>query len=63
MCIMTSTPFRAWNKSQQRLLFKEKAPDTPAVHLPTEVRQELRQPLTQWMQQVTQSTRKEDGDE
>lgn len=47
---------------QQRLLFEE-PPEVPAVHLPTEVQRDLRQALTQWMQALAKTTRKENGDE
>lgn len=60
MCIMKITPVRL--RSQQRLLFEE-PPEAPAAHLPTDVQRDLRQALTQWMQVVIGTTRKEGGDE
>lgn len=62
MCTMTITPVRLRTKSLQRLLFEE-PPDAPAAHLPTDVQRDLRQALTQWMQVVIRTTRKEAGDE
>ena len=49
-------------RSQQRLLFEE-PPEVLAVHLPTEVRNELRQSLIRWMQALAKTIRKESGDE
>ena len=63
MCTMTITPSRFRNKVLQRLLFEEEPPKAPAAHLPTDVQRDLRQALTQWMQVVIRTTRREGGDE
>lgn len=62
MWTMKITPVRFRARFRQRLLF-EKPPEVPAAHLPTNVQRDLRQALTQWMQAVVRTTRKEDGDE
>jgi hypothetical protein len=62
MWAMTITPVRLRIRSRQRLLFEE-PPEAPAAHLPTDVQKDLRQALTQWMQVVIRTTRKEGGDE
>jgi hypothetical protein len=59
---MTITPVRLRTRYLQRLLFEE-PPEAPAAHLPTDVKRDLRQALTQWMQVVIRTTRKEGGDE
>jgi len=43
------------------MLFEE--PPDPAAHLPVEIQRDLSQALTQWMQVVIKTTRKEDSDE
>jgi hypothetical protein len=60
---MTTTPFSPRIKPRQRLLFEEEPPAVPAAHLPMEVKRELLQALTQWMQLVIRGTRKEGSDE
>jgi hypothetical protein len=47
---------------QQRQLFEEPLP-VPAVRLPLEVQEQLRQTLAQWMQAQTKINRKEVGNE
>lgn len=47
---------------RQRQLF-EKAPTVPAVRLPLDVQEQLRQALVQWMQALAKTTHEEDGDE
>ena len=47
---------------RQRQLFKE-APAVPAVRLPLEVQQQLRQALVQWMQALARKIQKEDDHE
>jgi hypothetical protein len=61
MCTMKIIITRSRARYQQ-LLFEE-PPGVPAVQLPVEVREELRQALTQWMQALTKTTRKGGGDE
>lgn len=63
MCTMTITPLRLRNKSLQRLLFEEEAPEAPAARLPTDVQKDLRQALARWMQVVIRTTRREGSDE
>ena len=63
MCSMKTTTPRPRARYQQRLFEFEEPPDGPAVHLPTEVREALRQALTQWMQALVKITRKENGNE
>lgn len=46
----------------QRQLFEE-PPAVPAVQLPPDVRQQLRQALVQWMQALAQMIREEDDHE
>ncbi len=46
----------------QQELFQE-PPAVPAVRLPLEVQQQLRQALVQWMQALAKMIRKEDDDE
>ena len=46
----------------QQELFQE-PPAVPAVRLPLDVPQQLRQALVQWMQAVAKTIREEDGDE
>jgi hypothetical protein len=46
----------------QRQLFEE-APAVPAVRLPSDVQEQLRQALVQWMQAVAKRTREEAADE
>ena len=49
--------------SRQQQLFEE-PPATPAVRLPLEVQEQLRQALVQWMQALAQTIRKQEaGDE
>ncbi len=62
MWTMTITPVRLRIRSLQRLLFED-PPEAPAAHLPTDVQKDLRQALTQWMQGMIRTTRKEGGDE
>ena len=48
---------------RQRQLFEE-PPTAPAVRLPLEVQEQLRQALVQWMQALAKTIRKEEvGDE
>jgi hypothetical protein len=47
---------------RQRRLFDD-TPAPPAVALPSEVREQLRQALVQWMRALAQTIHKEDGDE
>ena len=47
---------------RQRRLFEE-TPAVPAVPLPLEVREQLRQALVQWMQVLAKTIDEEDGDE
>lgn len=48
---------------RQRQLFEE-PPAAPAVRLPLEVQEQLRQALVQWMQALAKTIRKEEvGDE
>jgi hypothetical protein len=47
---------------RQGRLFDER-PARPAVALPPEVQEQLRQALVQWMQALVKTIRKEDGDE
>jgi hypothetical protein len=47
---------------RQGRLFDER-PALPAVALPPEVQEQLRQALVQWMQALAKTIRKEDGDE
>ena len=46
----------------QQELFQE-PPAVPAVRLPLDVQQQLRQALMQWMQALAKMIRKEDDDE
>ena len=46
----------------QRQLFEE-APAVPAIRLPLDVQQQLRQALVQWMQAVAKIIHEEDDDE
>jgi hypothetical protein len=46
----------------QRQLFEE-PPAAPAVRLPLDVQEQLRQALVQWMQALAKMIRKEDDDE
>jgi hypothetical protein len=46
----------------QQELFQE-PPTVPAVRLPLDVQQQLRQALVQWMQALAKMIREEDGDE
>ncbi len=46
----------------QRRLFEE-SPAIPAVPLPQEVQERLRQALVQWMQALAKAINEEDGDE
>jgi hypothetical protein len=63
ICTMTITPVRLRTGSLQRLLFEEEPPAAPAAQLPVEVQRDLRRALTEWMQVVIRTTRKEGGDE
>ena len=47
---------------RQRQLFEE-PPAVPAVRLPLEVQQQLRQALVQWMQALARKIQKEDDHE
>lgn len=47
---------------RQRRLFEE-SPAVPAVRLPQEVQQQLRQALVQWMQALARAINEEGGDE
>ncbi len=47
---------------RQQQLFEE-PPSVPAVRLPLDVQQQLRQELVQWMQALAKMIRKEDDDE
>jgi len=47
---------------RQRPLFEE-APAVPAVRLPLDVQEELRQALVQWMQALAKTIYEEGGDE
>jgi len=47
---------------RQRQLFEE-APAVPAVQLPLDVQEQLRQALVQWMQALAKMIREEDDDE
>ena len=46
----------------QQQLFEE-PPAVPAVQLPLEVQEQLRQALVQWMQALAKTIREEDNDE
>ena len=48
--------------TRQGRLFDE-TPALPAVALPSEVREQLRQALVQWMQALAKTIHKEGGDE
>jgi hypothetical protein len=48
--------------SRQQQLFEE-PPAVPAVRLPLDVQQQLRQALVQWMQALAKMIREEDDDE
>jgi hypothetical protein len=48
-------------KRQQQLF--EEPPPAPAVRLPPDVQEQLRQALMQWMQAVARMIREEGGDE
>jgi hypothetical protein len=48
---------------RQRQLFKEEAPGVPAVRLPMNVQEQLRQALVQWMQALSKMIHEEGGDE
>ena len=47
---------------RQRHLFEE-PPAAPAVRLPLDVQEQLRQALVQWMQALAKMIHEEDGDE
>ena len=47
---------------RQRQLFEE-VPAVPAVRLPLDVQEQLRQALVQWMQALAKMLHEEDGDE
>ena len=47
---------------RQRQLFEER-PVVPAVRLPLEVQEQLRQALAQWMQALAKTIHREDSDE
>lgn len=47
---------------RQRQLFEERSA-VPAVRLPVEVQERLRQALVQWMQALAKMIHEEDGDE
>jgi len=47
---------------RQQELFQE-PPAVPAVRLPLDVQEQLRQALAQWMQALTKTIREEDDDE
>ena len=47
---------------RQRQMFEE-APTVPAVRLPLDVQEQLRQTLVQWMQALAKMIQKEGGDE
>ena len=47
---------------RQQQLFEE-LPAVPAVRLPLEVQEQLRQALVQWMQALAKKIREEDDDE
>jgi hypothetical protein len=47
---------------RQRLLFEE-LPMVPAVRLPQELQEQLRQTLVHWMQALAKTVREEDGHE
>ena len=47
---------------RQRQMFKE-APAVPAVRLPLDVQEQLRQALVQWMQALAKMIHEEGGDE
>ena len=47
---------------RQRQLFEER-PVVPAVRLPLEVQEQLRQALMQWMQALAKTIHREDSDE
>lgn len=47
---------------RQRQLFEERVV-VPAVRLPLEVQEQLRQALVQWMQALAKTIHEEDGDE
>jgi hypothetical protein len=47
---------------RQRQLFEE-VPAVPAVRLPLDVQEQLRQALVQWMQALAKMMHEEDGDE
>jgi hypothetical protein len=48
--------------ARQRQLFEE-PPAAPAVRLPLDVQERLRQALVQWMQALAKTIREEAGDE
>jgi hypothetical protein len=50
-------------KRCQRQLFEEEAPAVPAIRLPLDVQQQLRQALVQWMRVLAKTIREEDVDE
>jgi hypothetical protein len=56
---MTMPQLRA---ERQRQLFEE-PPAAPAVRLPLDVQERLRQALVQWMQALAKTIREEAGDE
>lgn len=47
----------------QQQLFEGPPPAVPAVRLPIDVQQQLRQALVQWMQALAKMIREEDDDE
>ena len=49
-------------RASQQELFQE-PPAVPAVRLPLDVQEQLRQALVQWMQALAKRIREEDGDE
>jgi hypothetical protein len=49
-------------RASQRNLFEE-APVAPAVQLPREMQEQLRQALVHWMQAIARMIREEDGRE
>jgi hypothetical protein len=48
--------------NRQQQLFEE-TPALPAIRLPLDVQQQLRQALVQWMQALAKRIQKEDSDE
>jgi hypothetical protein len=50
------------HRSSQQELFQE-PPAVPAVRLPLDVQEQLRQALVQWMQALAKMMREEDDDE